>query len=332
MSRFLRRAPAPSTSVDKSSLPVSHDPILAPLPSTLASLQSRPPSAPLSAAQQDLLAALGAYVWELHGRGWEDDAELSKSRTVTETAGSSIEPAHKAKESASAASTSTSPAPAWYRTWEETFLKDATTLPRYARASKWDLENAKKRISETLYWRRSYRPELISPDEVVEEAKTGKQVLSGFDKDGRPVLYLRPGRENTTPSPRQIRFLVYALERSLDIAPEGVETLTIIIDYKSATQASNPSLSQALKVLNILQAHYVERMGRAFVCNVPWYLNAFFSAISPFLDPATRAKIRFNAKLEEFVDLDLLDAEFGGRHRYVWDFEKVSVGALSIDD
>lgn len=51
--------------------------------------------------------------------------------------------------------------------------------------------------------------------------------------------------------------------------------------------------------------------------------NAFFSAISPFLDPATRAKIRFNAKLHEFIESDMLDAEFGGAHRYVWDFDKV---------
>ncbi len=48
-------------------------------------------------------------------------------------------------------------------------------------------------------------------------------------------------------------------------------------------------------VANILQNHYVERLGRAFVVNVPWFINAFFTALTPFLDPITKDKIRFNA-------------------------------------
>jgi hypothetical protein len=29
--------------------------------------------------------------------------------------------------------------------------------------------------------------------------------------DGRPIIYMRPGRENTETSPRQLRHLVYIL-------------------------------------------------------------------------------------------------------------------------
>lgn len=36
-------------------------------------------------------------------------------------------------------------------------------------------------------------------------------ILTGFDKDGRPILYMRPGRENTQTSPRQLRHLVWCL-------------------------------------------------------------------------------------------------------------------------
>ena len=50
---------------------------------------------------------------------------------------------------------------------------------------------------------------MISADEVKPEAETGKILLNGFDNDGRPILYLRPGRENTKESPRQIRHLVF---------------------------------------------------------------------------------------------------------------------------
>jgi predicted Ser/Thr protein kinase len=51
--------------------------------------------------------------------------------------------------------------------------------------------------------------------------------------------------------------------------PPGVETVAIIVDYKSATSNTNPSVSTARQVLNILQNHYVERMGRAIVVNMP---------------------------------------------------------------
>ena len=45
------------------------------------------------------------------------------------------------------------------------------------------------------------------------------------------------------------------------------------------------------QVLNILQQHYVETLGRAFVVNLPMLLNFFYKGIAPFLDPATRDKV-----------------------------------------
>ena len=37
-----------------------------------------------------------------------------------------------------------------------------------------------------------------------------------------------------------------------------------------------------------------ERLGRALVVNVPFLVNAFFKLITPFIDPLTRPKLRFN--------------------------------------
>ena len=36
-------------------------------------------------------------------------------------------------------------------------------------------------------------------------------ILNGFDKDGRPIIYMRPGLENTETGPRQLRHLVWWL-------------------------------------------------------------------------------------------------------------------------
>lgn len=64
--------------------------------------------------------------------------------------------------------------------------------------------------------------------------------------------------------------------------PPGQEQVAIIVDvscptlcgsadgqYKSATSQSNPSISTARKVLNILQNHYVERERSEGVMTAP---------------------------------------------------------------
>lgn len=173
----------------------------------------------------------------------------------------------------------------------------------------------------TLLWRRSFKPDIIVPSEVKIEGETGKHLLSGFDNDGRSILYLTPGRENTKPSDRQIKYLVWGLERAIDVLPPGQGKLTLVIDFKNASQSQNPSVSTALKVISILQNHYVERLGRGVMMNPPWYLNAFWAAISPFLDPVTKSKVIWNPPLREFVHPRQLPTYYGGEWDFVFDKE-----------
>lgn len=46
---------------------------------------------------------------------------------------------------------------------------------------------------------------------ILADATSTRSILTGFDMDARPILYMRPGRENTETSPRQIRHLIYHL-------------------------------------------------------------------------------------------------------------------------
>jgi len=169
--------------------------------------------------------------------------------------------------------------------------------------------------------RRDYKPDLIPPDEVQVEAETGKIVLSGFDLEGRPVLYFRPGRENTKESPRQIRHLVFHIERAIDLMPPDQDSMACLVDYNSTTLSTTPSISNARKFLTIVQQHYVERLGRAIVVNLPWILNFFMKAIQPFMDPVTRDKIRFNPNLLELFPAEQLDAQLGGEYHYEFEHE-----------
>lgn len=61
-----------------------------------------------------------------------------------------------------------------YGYWEKRFLDKKDTYSRYMRAADWKMDNAKKRIKETLEWRRKYQPDLIKPEEIRVEAEGGK--------------------------------------------------------------------------------------------------------------------------------------------------------------
>lgn len=144
-------------------------------------------------------------------------------------------------------------------------------------------------------------------------------IVNGFDVHGRPIVWLRPSRENTSPSPAQIRHLVFQLERALDLLPPGATTLALVVDYHGATRGSTPPLDICKSVIHILQNHYCERLGRAAVVNVPTLLQGFFAVVKPLLDPNTREKIAFNPPMQDVVPKQQLDPEFGGELEYEFD-------------
>ena len=209
-------------------------------------------------------------------------------------------------------------------------------LLRYLRASKWDTVVALTRVVSTLLWRREYAPHAISPEHVSPENETGKQWLLGYDKQGRPCLALNPARQNTDPSDRQIQHLVFMLERAIDLMPPGQGTLALKIDFAGISSGKTPSLSTAKQVLNILQNHYPERLGRAISLSLPWFVSTFYKLITPFVDPLTREKLVFpsakekkggengEAEITNYVPKEQLEKEVGGacdfeyRHAVYW--------------
>jgi len=55
------------------------------------------------------------------------------------------------------------------------------------------------------------------------------------------------------------------MERDIDIMPPGQETLALLINFAEATKGQGATIQQGRQVLNILQSHYPERLGRALL-------------------------------------------------------------------
>ncbi|KAK9382587.1 CRAL-TRIO domain-containing protein [Kockiozyma suomiensis] len=199
---------------------------------------------------------------------------------------------------------------------------------RYLRATKWKESDAKKRIEGSIVWRREYGVRKLTADYISPEARlslyinaSGKQIILGFDFNARPCLYLHPSRQNTDKSDRQIQHLVYSLERVIDFMPSGQESLALLIDFKSSSASKNPSVNQGRQVLHILQTHYPERLGKALVINIPWFVWTFLKIIYPFIDPLTREKLVFSEPIDKYVPAAQLDSVFGGKSEFEYKHE-----------
>lgn len=150
-------------------------------------------------------------------------------------------------------------------TEDERMFLTRECLLRYLRATKWKVPDALKRLQSTLSWRREYGADTFTADYISPENETGKQVVLGYDNDARPCLYLNPAKQNTKMSDRQIHHLSYMLDRVIDMMPPGQETTALLINFKGAAGGNVPSVGQAKAVLNILQNHNPERLGRALI-------------------------------------------------------------------
>lgn len=193
-------------------------------------------------------------------------------------------------------------------------------LLRYLRASKWNTQHAIRRICETLVFRREFGVDpdtTLTADLVSVENETGKELQLGYDNDDRPCLYLKPGKQNTKATHRQVQHLVFMLERVIDMMVPGQDSLALLIDFKKGGKL--PSISVGREVLNILQNHYPERLGKALLVNIPAVAWVFLKIINPFIDPMTREKLVFSQPMPDYVPKEQLDKDYGGEVDFVYD-------------
>ncbi|GAB4852060.1 hypothetical protein Ancab_016253 [Ancistrocladus abbreviatus] len=214
-------------------------------------------------------------------------------------------------------------------------------IRRYLEARNWNVDKSKKMLEDTLKWRSTYKPEEIRWDEVAVEGETGKVYRANFhDRQGRTVLILRPGKQNTASLDNQIRHLVYLIENAILNLPEGQEQMSWLIDFTGWSITNNVPIKSARETVNILQNHYPERLAVAFLYSPPRIFEAFWKVVKYFLDSKTFNKVKFvypkNKEsvelMSSYFDVENLPAEFGGRATLDYDHEEFSKLMVQDDE
>lgn len=223
---------------------------------------------------------------------------------------------------------------------ERAFYLDDMCLLRYLRAREFHADKSYKMIIDTIEWKRIHKPETITLEEVEPIARCGCVYLHGKDKRGRPILYARPYREDLlTPklvADTQLKFrhLMYWVETGFSMMDKskGVETFTLITDYKNFGRRHMDTKTN-MEVLGYLNNHCPERMGKTFFLDPPFLFWVGWKVISPFLSQATLNKVNFikssskgdrrtYPEVFKVIDEETLEAEYGGKDPYVWNYEE----------
>jgi hypothetical protein len=206
---------------------------------------------------------------------------------------------------------------------------DESCFIRFLKARDFKLKKAFVMLKSALTWREQYKPDDICPSIFQLEASSGKLFRRGVDKDGAPVIYITPARENSTDYAKNMKLLIYTLESAIASMKPGVEQMVWVLDFNGYTTRNAPPLGICKETLSILSNYYPERLKAAIVVDPPKPFHLFYTLIRPLVPPVTKEKVHI-AKGEKdkklvmskfFADMNEVEPRFGGTSGFDWNKE-----------
>jgi len=125
-------------------------------------------------------------------------------------------------------------------------------------------------------------------------------VVRGHDRENRPII-IKLSRQQKWNSEDEIASETYLLanlyvaERAIansEFLSRGIgEKLTPVFDFADYSSTNSPPLKEIVNAIKMMQANYPERIGRALILDAPFWMQAVFKVISPFLAERTRKQL-----------------------------------------
>jgi len=214
------------------------------------------------------------------------------------------------------------------------FLPSLTPMAtRYLSHTRGDIQKAHDKMLLTQKWREDYFKEgPVTDEQVSDDLRLGIVYFTGRDRCLRPTLVLRPCRipqawykdQKARAIDRLIRILVFCLEymQRFLLVPGQVEGNNVILNL-AGIGVSNVPMRAVHEIYAVMSNHYINRVYKFYVCNMPWVLEAVAGPCKKMLTDRQRQKIvmikRFEELLREFSGHQL-ESDLGGTRPLLQEF------------
>ncbi|CAD6940666.1 unnamed protein product, partial [Tilletia caries] len=206
--------------------------------------------------------------------------------------------------------------------WEFTKLDHPdTTMLRFLRARKWDVDRALAMLAAALKFRLEKDVEGI-----LENGEDGLKDIPGFLNQFRrgisyirgttaapgehPIYFIHVGRHFTSAQKAEVlqQFVLLAMENARLLSTPLYEKAIVVFDM-TGFGLKNMDWQCVLFLVKCLEAYFPE--------------TGIWQILQPMLDPVVRDKIKFSSKASELVDyvpVSKLRKAMGGTMQWEWDY------------
>lgn len=179
-------------------------------------------------------------------------------------------------------------------------IPDYQTMLRFLRARDFSVEKASQMLHESLKWR-----EENCLDQILSEYKKPSVVVKHFpggwhqsDKDGRPIFILRLGHMDVKGLLKSIgeegllKLTLYICEEGLQLIQAANKSndkpvlswcLLVDLDGLSMRHLWRPGVKALLRIIETVEKHYPETLGRVFVVRAPRVFPIAWTIVSAFI-------------------------------------------------
>ena len=202
---------------------------------------------------------------------------------------------------------------------ELSFAADEMVV-RFLRARDLDVSRATEMLMAHQPWREQWKPETITIADLPNSMPSGCWRFAGYDRRGRPVTSIRTSLWDPSQYSLEeyVRYIAFFAERATHLYPPGVSQSVYVFDLRGWKLSHAAYFSYIRQLVELNQTHNPERLGAAFLVNVPFIFAAAWQVIRPWLDKRTASKVVLNpseAQLHACIDPADLETDFpGGLH------------------
>ncbi|XP_076838879.1 SEC14-like protein 5 [Brachyhypopomus gauderio] len=178
---------------------------------------------------------------------------------------------------------------------------------RFLRARDFNMEKTRDMLLHSLSWRKEFQVDYIletwAPPSCLQEYYTGG--WHHQDREGRPLYILRLGHMDTKglfKSLGEEDLLRHVLcineegqkrcEVNTKIFGRPISSWTCLLDLEGLSMRHlwRPGVQALLRIIELVEAHYPETLGRLLIVRAPRVFPVLWSLVSPFINENTRQK------------------------------------------